>query len=428
MWALNNLTPSVRKTVGAAAIVAAFVMLTGLPMVALRSARMGAVARYVRDASSLPAPGMEAPPHGRVAASVGEEVARRDAEMQAGHLRHIASQAPRLAQVKSYAAEIDLTPKLTVGADRTESIYRMRFHAAVAAVAPDDANGVCEVHLPLPPQRLSLADLAVTVNGKPSEAVDVRGDRLVWRGPLEARQAAELDVTYSADGKGVYSLQPPPGRIISTFDVTLTAHRSDIRMLQLALQPDKVERVAGATTYTWKYRNLFFGRPIVLDVLGITPVDQLGELMWLAPVGVLAFGAMVALVAVAFQPEMLDKWMLLLVVGAFAGAYPLMYFAQDLLPLGQAMAAASAAVLAVLAIRGLTLRGCRRAMLGIVGLGAAVHALTLTAAVRPDTQGTLVTALAVAAVMMAMMLLPRARRARPPVAPTAAPVPAAGLP
>ena len=41
------------------------------------------------------------------------------------------------------------------------------------------------------------------------------------------------------------------------------------------------------------------------------------------------FGLLVGLVVQAAAVPRVDRWMLLLTIGTFAGAYPLMYFAQE---------------------------------------------------------------------------------------------------
>ena len=70
---------------------------------------------------------------------------------------------------------------------------------------PDKKPGEAEVQLPLPPQIISLADLSVTVNGEPSESVGLRGEKLVWSGPLQA-EPSRVVVTYTAVGRGIFSL------------------------------------------------------------------------------------------------------------------------------------------------------------------------------------------------------------------------------
>jgi hypothetical protein len=203
-------------------------------------------------------------------------------------------------------------------------------------VSPRPQAGECEIELPLPPQVISLPDLTITAGGKPSEMVALREGKLIWRGALAAGPTL-LDVAYTAVGKGLYELSVPPGGILDQFDVSMEAKGSDVRLLELSLQPTKLARQAGSTTYTWAYQRLLFGQPVRLDVLGIAPIDRLGELTWLGPLSVLVFGLVVGLVVRAASVPRFDLWMLLLTVGTFAGAYPLMYFAQEYIALGPAV-------------------------------------------------------------------------------------------
>ena len=180
-----------------------------------------------------------------------------------------------LASVKSFVASVSLTPGLSVGTADPESIYTAQIKAAFEAVHPAK-GGECEVLLPLPPQIISLADLEVLVDEKPSGSVEIRGDKLAWFGTLPP-EPTKMSVAYSAVGKGLYNLQIPPSGILDTFRIDLTAVGSDVRMLELSLQPTKYGRSKGQTVYTWNYKNLLFGRPIALDVLGIAPIDRLGS-------------------------------------------------------------------------------------------------------------------------------------------------------
>src|SRR6185503_1716760 len=175
----------------------------------------------------------------------------------------------------------------------------------------------------------------------------------------------------------LYYLQTPPGGVLETFHIDLTAVGSDVRMLELSLQPTKYNRAAGQTVYTWDYKRLLFGRPIAVDVLGIAPIDRLGELTWLGPASVVLFGIVLGLVAHAFAIRNFDRWMLLLIMGTFTGAYPLMYFAQEFIPLNAAIAVSSAIVLAVIAIRSMTIMGIRLAIFGTVLPAFAILAVTL---------------------------------------------------
>ncbi len=172
-----------------------------------------------------------------------------------------------VATVKSFSATVSLKPGLSVGTAEPESIYTAQLSAQFQAFNPE-RNGECEVLLPLPPQIISLADLEITVNSRPSESVEIRGDKLAWFGVLPG-EPTPMTIAYSAVGKGLYNLQTPPSGILDTFHIDLTAVGSDVRMLELSLQPTKYVRGNGRTVYTWDYKRLLFGRPIALDVLGL---------------------------------------------------------------------------------------------------------------------------------------------------------------
>lgn len=329
------------------------------------------------------------------------------------------SQRP-LASVRSFAASISLKPDLSVGTAQPESIYTAQLKAKFQASGPA-GGGECEVLLPLPPQIISLADLEVTVNSQTSESVEIRGDKLAWFGSLPV-EPTPMTIAYSAVGKGLYNLQTPPCGILDTFHIDLTAVGSDVRMLELSLQPTKSARGNGQTIYTWDYKHLLFGRPIALDVLGVAPIDRLGELTWLGPASVVVFGFLLGLVAHAFAIHNFDRWMLLLVLGAFAGAYPLMYFAQEFIPLTAAMLVSSALVLIVIAVRALTIMKMRLALFGTVLPAVAILAVTLVAAIHPRLQGILITCTAMVVFIAAMLLMPRMKRERPtPILVTPAP-------
>jgi len=318
-----------------------------------------------------------------------------------------------LAMIKSFAATVSLKPELSVGTAEPESIYTAQIKSKFQALNPS-ANGQCEVLLPLPPQIISLADLEVTVNAQPSESVEIRGDKLVWFGNLPATATA-MTIGYSAVGKGLYHVQTPPSGVLDTFDVELTAVGSDVRMLELSLQPTKYARGNRQTVYTWQYKRLVYGRPIALDVLGIAPIDRLGELTWLGPSSVVVFGLMLGLVAHAFAIRNFDRWVLLLIVGTFTGAYPLMYFAQEFIPLSAAITAASVFVLLVIAMRAMTIMRLRLALFGIVLPATAILALTLAAAIHTRLQGILITGTGIALFIAAMVLIPRFKP-EPPMA------------
>jgi hypothetical protein len=253
---------------------------------------------------------------------------------------------------------------------------------------------------------ISLADLAINVAGQPSERVSLRDGKLVWHGTL-APQATTLDVTYTAVGKGLYELAVAPGGLLDRYEVALTAQGSDVRLLELSLQPTALQRSGGSSTYRWNYARLLFGRPVRIDVLGIAPIDRLGELTWLGPVSVVAFGLLVGLVVRAASVPRFDRWMLLLTIGTFAGAYPLMYFAQEYISLLSAVLLSAAAAITIIGVRAITLMGLWSALAGIITPAAAIMAITLAAAIWPQLQGILLTALALGCFIAAMMLMPR---------------------
>jgi len=310
-----------------------------------------------------------------------------------------------LASIKSFSARVALKPELSVGTVQPESIYTAQLKTTFQAANPS-GGGECEVPLPLPPQIISLADLDVTVNGHASQSVEIRGDKLVWFGSLPA-EPASISIGYSAVGKGVYYLQPPPGNILDTFHIDLTAVGSDVRMLELSLQPTEYTRGNGQTVYTWDYKRLLFGRPIALDVLGVAPIDRLGELTWLGPASVVVYGFLLGLVANAFYIRNFNRWMLLSILGTFTGAYPLMYFAQEFIPLNAAILCSSAIVLAIIAVRAFTIMSSGLALLGVVIPAAAVLAVTIIAAIQVRLQGLLITGTGLIFFIIAMSLIPR---------------------
>jgi prepilin-type N-terminal cleavage/methylation domain-containing protein len=332
-----------------------------------------------------------------------------------------ASQRP-LATVKSFSATVLLKPGLSVGTADPESIYTAQLTANFQALNPGH-DGDCEVLLPLPPQIISLADLEVTVNSQPSESVEIRGDKLVWSGRLPS-EPTPMSIAYSAVGKGLYNLQTPPSGILDTFHIDLTAVGSDVRMLELSLQPTKYAHGNGQTVYTWDYKRLLFGRPIALDVLGIAPIDRLGQLTWLGPASVVIFGLILGLVAHAFNIQNFDRWMLLLILGTFTGAYPLMYFAQEFIPLYVAIFVSSGLVLLVIAIRALTIMGFGLALFGAVLPATAILAVTLVAAIHTRLQGILITGVGIVLFIVAMLLIPRLKLDRALRAPSPGATPA----
>src|SRR3954451_6220240 len=315
-----------------------------------------------------------------------------------------------LARVQAFTAAVVLTPRLSVGTASPESIYEARFAGKIRAASPRPEAGECELELPLPPQVISLADLTINAGGKPGETVALRDGKLVWRGALGA-EPTMLEAAYTAVGKGLYELSVPPGGILDEFDVSMEAKGSDVRLLELSLQPTKLARQAGSTTYTWAYQRLLFNQPVRLDVLGIAPIDRLGELTWLGPLSVLVFGLMVGLVVRAASVPRFDLWMLLLTVGTFAGAYPLMYFAQEYIALLPAVLISAGFALTVIGVLAVTLVGVRLALGGVLLPAITILAITLSAAVWPALQGILLTVELLGFFIIAMLLLARIRAA-----------------
>jgi prepilin-type N-terminal cleavage/methylation domain-containing protein len=313
-----------------------------------------------------------------------------------------------LARVRSFTADVGLTPRLSVGTAAPESIYEARFVGKIEAVRPHDEASDCELELPLPPQIISLAELSIKAAGEPSERVELRSGKLVWRGELPT-EPISLEITYTAVGKGLYELSVPPGGILDQFQVSLVANGSDVQLLELSLQPTSLDRSGGTSTYHWEYERLLFGRPVRLDVLGIAPIDRLGELTWLGPISVIAFGLLVGLAVHTAAVPRFDRWMLLLTVGTFAGAYPLMYFAQEYIPLGAAVLASAGLAVAIIGIRAVTLMRPWLALGGVVLPAAVILAVTLVAAIWKPLQGILLTAEALGFFITTMMLMPKVR-------------------
>lgn len=318
------------------------------------------------------------------------------------------SPAPKpRARVRSFSADVVLTPKLSVGTATPESIYEVSFQGRIQVEPPADKAAVCVLELPLPPQVISLADVSVTGVDPPGEVTFNYG-KLIWEGKLPPG-SSRLLITYAAVGKDIFQLTVPPGGTVDLFHVKLEARGSDVRLLDLSLQPTEVTRTSDSTTYVWEYNKLLFGRPVRLDVLGIAPIDRLGELTWLGPLSVVAFGLLIGLVARAADVPSFDRWMLLLTVGTFAGTYPLMYFAQEYVSLTTAVLGSAAVALGIIGVRGVTLIGWRLTLIGLVVPGAVILTLTLMEAVMPRLQGILLTGEALAFFIVAMMLVPRIR-------------------
>ena len=315
------------------------------------------------------------------------------------------------ARVTSVEAIVNITPRIAVGTVESQSIYTCAFRGTIAAGAPRGHEGDVALELPLPPQVISVSDMSVTIDGVSSDSVELTDNRLVWTGALPIGAPARIDVIYTAVGRGIYVLGAPRGSgILERFKVDLTASGSDVRFLQLTTQPTRVTPISsGGTRYSWDYRSLMFARPVVVDVLGIAPIDRLGELAWLGPISVVALGAVLGLVSRAYPVANFDRWMLMLVLGTFTAAYPLMYFAQQFVALPYAVASAAGVVLLIIAIRVASIMGPRLGIAGVVVPAGLTMGLALEAAVRPQLQGLLLTLLVIGLFVAAMVLAPRVR-------------------
>lgn len=220
---------------------------------------------------------------------------------------------------------------------------------------------------------------------------------------------SKLKITYTAVGKGLYELSVPPGGILERFQIKVTTNNSDVRLLELSLQPTAFSSTSDKTTYTWDYEKLLFGQPVRMDVLGIAPIDRLGELTWLGPISVIVFGLLVGLYIHALELDRFDRWMLLLTVGTFAGAYPLMYFAQEYVPFIVAILISVGISLLIIGVRAVTLIGVKHSLGGVIIPALAILGITLTGAVLPRLQGMLLTIEVLGFFIVAMMLMPKLR-------------------
>jgi hypothetical protein len=126
---------------------------------------------------------------------------------------------------------------------------------------------------------------------------------------------------------------------------------------------------------------------------------------------VILFGILVGLVVQAASASRFDLWTLLLTVGTFAGAYPLMYFAQEYISLGPAVVISAGVSVAIIGVRAVTLLGTWQGMAGVVFPAAATMSLTLVSAIWTPLQGILLTAEALGFFIAAMMLMPKVNAA-----------------
>lgn len=374
-----------------------FVLLIGILMPTLSSVRKAGVIKSMEyyEGSSMPASARITEP---------DKVSRSMVVPNPDKEETIPS-----AMVGKFDAEINLTPKLSVGTTTPESIYVAEFKSTIEAKSPEKGQKKCLIELPLPPQVISLADVNVTVNGVPSEDFSLGRNCLMWKGMLDDEKTSEISVTYSATGKGIYTLEKPAGKIIQSFKTRLIANKSNIQMLQLSLQPNSLQQSSNSTIYTWEYKRLVAAQPIAIDVLGIAGIDRLERLTWLGPLSVFVFGILISLAALAYEPEKLNGWVIVLVVGCFAGAYPMMYFLQDFVTLPAAIGIASAVALIIVGWRIISVCGLHHGIFGGLILPAAMLLLTLATALAPKQaeQGVLLTVMAIFAFVVTMVLLPK---------------------
>ena len=119
------------------------------------------------------------------------------------------------------------------------------------------------------------------------------------------------------------------------------------------------------------------------------------------------FGLLVGLVVQAAAVPQFDRWMLLLTIGTFAAAYPLMYFAQEYVSLVIAMLISGGVAITIIGVRAVSLMRVTRAVFGILIPAAIIMAITLCAAMWPQLQGILLTVLGLGFFVAAMMLMPK---------------------
>ena len=269
-------------------------------------------------------------------------------------------------------------------------MYKRQIQGRRKTAASDSKSTVSRIELPLPPNVISLADLQIVVDGQRRNPATVEPGKIVWTGDL-GDESSELKVTYTAVGKGVFELPVPPGNIVDDFKIDLNLNGSDLRLMDLSLQPTSVKHSAGSAQYVWDYKNLMYGQPVRLDVLGIARIDRLGELTWLGPLSVILFGALVGLILKSADANDFDKWMLLLTLGMFAGAYPLMYFAQEYVDLKVAIGLSCGVAIVVIGIRALSVLRFRLATAGVVFPAVVIFGLTMAAALYPKLQGIVLT-------------------------------------
>ena len=103
--------------------------------------------------------------------------------------------------------------------------------------------------------------------------------------------------------------------------------------------------------------------------------------------------------------------MLLLTVGTFAGAYPLMYFAQEYISLGPAVMISAGIAIAIIGVRAVTLMGVWRGLAGVVLPATVIMSVTLVAAVWTPLQGILLTVESLGFFIAAKLVMPQVNAA-----------------
>jgi hypothetical protein len=83
-----------------------------------------------------------------------------------------------------------------------------------------------------------------------------------------------------------------------------------------------------------------------------------------------------------------------------------MYYAQEYISLPLAVVVSAAIAVVVIGVRAVTLMGAWRAVAGVVVRAAVMLAVTRAAAIWPQLQGILITALGLGLFVAAMMLMP----------------------
>ena len=218
---------------------------------------------------------------------------RWPAQRRAPPARQAGSPVVPAARVKTFSAEVVLTPKLSVGTATPESIYEARFTGKIEAVRPTKEAGRVRARA-APAAADHLPGRPVDHGRRQAQRmVALRNGKLVWRGALAAEPTAARDHLHRGRQGAVRAVGPARRHPRPVPD---HAGRQRLRRAAagaVAAADRAWPAPAGTTTYTWDYKRLLFGQPVRLDVLGIAPIDRLGELTWLGPLSVVVFGLLV---------------------------------------------------------------------------------------------------------------------------------------